>query len=270
MRTTLALLAALGIASASLAQQPPQGQPGQPSTDQFTIETAQPQGIPVPDMPVIERRELEGGLIVEEMKIGEGYEVKPGGWVVAHYHGTLQSDGSVFDSSFQRGEPVAFPLTGVIMGWQQGVPGMKIGGIRKLTIPAAMAYGEQARPGIPANSDLVFVVQLVDAVQVEEIEEGEGEDAFGQFVAVTAHKIRDAEGNVVEEATAEDPYIWIPGEFQGLNAGMEGMKRGGKRKIHVPSQMNQVHPGQETKRPGGVPLEIEIQMIALRNLQPRR
>jgi FKBP-type peptidyl-prolyl cis-trans isomerase len=270
------LAVALGIAAGVLATisfaaafQPDGGAAGQGA---FTIQPMQPAGVPVPDGPVLERKELEGGLIVEDIKIGEGYEVKPGGAVVAHYHGMLRESGKVFDSSFQRGEPAMFPLSGVIQGWQNGVPGMKIGGVRRLTIPAAMGYGEQGAGGgeIPPNADLIFVIELVDALQIEEMKVGEGEDAFGQFVAVTSHTIKNQEGEIVDRATADEPYIWLPGEFVGIQFGLEGMKVGGKRKLKVPSQMTQIPPGLETKRPGNVPLEIEVELIAVRNLQPRQ
>ena len=236
-----------------------------------------PQPIPVPEGPVVNRQELEGGLIIEDIKIGDGYEVKPGGSVVAHYHGTLREggktreDGTVlpFDSSFERGTPAAFPLSNVIQGWQKGVPGMKVGGIRRLIIPAALGYGERGAGGsIPPNADLVFVIQLVDALQIEEVKEGEGEAAEGQFVAVTAHTIKDDQGNTVEKRDASDPYIWIPREFQPIDMGVTGMKKGGIRKIHVPKEMNQATPMANPERPANVPLDIEIELLALRNLRP--
>jgi peptidylprolyl isomerase len=100
-------------------------------------------------------------LKIEDLVVGDGQEVKPGEYVTAFYHGTLLKDGKVFDSSYERGVPTPFPLTGVIQGWQKGVPGMKIGGQRRLTIPAALAYG--ANPpsaSIPANADMVFVIEI--------------------------------------------------------------------------------------------------------------
>jgi peptidylprolyl isomerase len=265
MRFVLALVLAAGFLTTAIAPAP--AQEGQP----FTIQPVQPTALPVPEGPVVHREEREGGLIVEDIRLGEGYEVKPGGAVVVHYHGTLKEGGKVFDSSFQRGEPISFPLSGVIQGWQKGVPGMKVGGVRRLTIPSAMAYGERGAGGeIPPNSDLVFVIELLDALQIEDIKEGEGEDAFGQFVAVTAHVIKDKDGNIVEKAEAGKPYIWIPGEFSGIQFGLEGMKPGGKRRIKVPAQMNQVPFGLETPRQPNVPLEIEVELIAVRNLQPRQ
>jgi len=272
-RALIAALVFAGLASVAVAQddaaKPPQ--PAQTPAAQ-PVPPPVPAGIPVPEGPVVHKQELEGGLIIEDIKIGDGYEVKPGGAVVALYHGTLKEGGKIFDSAFQRGEPIAFPLNGVIPGWQKGVPGMKVGGVRKLTIPAAMAYGAQSpSPDIPANSDLVFVIQLVDAIQVEDLKVGEGEEAFGQFVAVTTHTIMDKDGAVLEKVTAEKPYIWFPNEFQGISFGLDGMKAGGKRRIKVPKEMNLNNPqAPPTNRPTGVPLVIDVDLIAVRNLQPRR
>lgn len=94
---------------------------------------------------------------------GTGDEVKPGDTITAHYTGAVAATGSVFQSSHDRGQPIAFSLDQVIPGWTQGVPGMKVGGTRRLIIPANLAYG--ANPpqgsGIPANAALVFDIELV-------------------------------------------------------------------------------------------------------------
>jgi FKBP-type peptidyl-prolyl cis-trans isomerase len=93
---------------------------------------------------------------------GTGDEVPAGATITAHYTGALCADGVIFQSSHDMGRPITFPLNGVIKGWQQGVPGMKVGGTRRLIIPAEMAYGAQSpAPNIPANSDLVFDIELV-------------------------------------------------------------------------------------------------------------
>lgn len=94
---------------------------------------------------------------------GTGAVVEPGDTVTCHYTGAIAKTGAVFQSSRDFGRPISFPLSGVIAGWTQGVPGMKVGGTRRLLIPAALAYGD--RPpfgsGIPANADLVFDIELV-------------------------------------------------------------------------------------------------------------
>ncbi len=95
--------------------------------------------------------------------VGTGAEVKPGDTVTAHYTGAVAATGIIFQSSHDSGQPVAFPLDQVIKGWTNGVPGMKVGGTRRLIIPADQAYG--ATPpegsGIPANAPLVFDIELV-------------------------------------------------------------------------------------------------------------
>jgi len=100
----------------------------------------------------------------EDLKVGEGEEAVEGKTVVVHYTGTL-TDGKKFDSSLDRGQPFEFPLGAgrVIKGWDMGVKGMKVGGKRKLTIPAELGYGEAGTPGgpIPPNATLVFEVELL-------------------------------------------------------------------------------------------------------------
>lgn len=83
--------------------------------------------------------------------------------ILAHYTGALVADGTIFQSSHDgRDEPIAFPLRGVITGWTQGVPGMRVGGKRRLIIPANLAYGRQSPDqSIPPNSDLVFDIELI-------------------------------------------------------------------------------------------------------------
>jgi len=104
----------------------------------------------------------DGGLKYRDLKEGDGAAAPAGAKVVMDYTGWLLSDGTVFDSSWKEGrEPLDMGLEGLIKGWQQGVPGMKVGGVRKLVIPAALAYGEGGRPGIPPNSTLVFEIELL-------------------------------------------------------------------------------------------------------------
>lgn len=228
-------------------------------------------GIPVPsDLPVVNKQEING-LVIEDLKLGTGYEIKPGDSVVAFYHGTLKADGKVFDSAFDRGEPVAFPLSGVIEGWQKGVPGMKIGGIRRLTIPYTQAYGEEGRPPtIPAKADLVFVIQLEDALQITDTVVGTGEEVGPRPVAVTAFRMLDKDGKEIEAAAKDSPFIWVPGEHQAIGMGLEGMKVGGKRTLKVPAQMNVTTPGAPNadKRPSNVACTFEVELLAVKNLVP--
>jgi len=95
--------------------------------------------------------------------VGTGQEVQPGDTVTAHYTGAVAATGIIFQSSHDgANQPIPFSLSGVIKGWTDGVPGMKVGGKRRLLIPANQAYG--ANPpggsGIPANADLVFDIEI--------------------------------------------------------------------------------------------------------------
>lgn len=99
-------------------------------------------------------------LKTEDVKVGDGAEATADSTITVSYVGALASNGKVFDASAE-GSPVTFPLSGVIPGWQQGVAGMKVGGTRKIWIPAALAYGNQSPSAdIPPNSDLYFEVTL--------------------------------------------------------------------------------------------------------------
>ncbi len=104
---------------------------------------------------------LPSGLHYEILKPGTGPSPKPTETVRVHYTGTLL-DGSVFDSSVQRGEPAEFPLDQVISGWTEGIQKMNKGGKIKLYVPPQLAYGDDGRPGIPPGSTLVFEVELLD------------------------------------------------------------------------------------------------------------
>jgi FKBP-type peptidyl-prolyl cis-trans isomerase FkpA len=96
-----------------------------------------------------------------DLKIGDGEVAKPGDLITVHYKGTLAATGQKFDSSYDSGEPIELALDGVIDGWQEGIPGMKVGGKRRLVIPSDLGYGAVGSSGIPPNSDLVFEVELL-------------------------------------------------------------------------------------------------------------
>ncbi|MCT9004507.1 FKBP-type peptidyl-prolyl cis-trans isomerase [Streptomyces sp. NPDC054766] len=103
-------------------------------------------------------------LEIKDIWEGEGPEAKSGQNVTVHYVGVSFSTGEEFDASWNRGEPFRFPLGGgrVIKGWDKGVQGMKVGGRRRLTIPAHLAYGDQSpTPAIKPGETLIFVVDLI-------------------------------------------------------------------------------------------------------------
>jgi len=105
-------------------------------------------------------------LEYKDLVVGKGKPASPTSTVTVHYVGVLYKDGKEFDSSWSRGEPAQFPLTGVVKGFSQGIggakgiPPMREGGRRILILPASLGYGAEGNDKIPANSPLVFVVDL--------------------------------------------------------------------------------------------------------------
>ncbi|MFB1010317.1 MAG: FKBP-type peptidyl-prolyl cis-trans isomerase, partial [Thiopseudomonas sp.] len=103
---------------------------------------------------------LESGLQYEILTTGEGDKPVRESTVRTHYHGTL-IDGSVFDSSYERGQPAEFPVSGVIAGWTEALQLMPVGSKWRLYVPSELAYGGQAVGSIPPHSTLVFDVELL-------------------------------------------------------------------------------------------------------------
>jgi peptidylprolyl isomerase len=125
-----------------------------------------PAGIP----PASGKVESAFALRYINIKPGDGAEAQPGQFYTVHYTGWLASDGTKFDSSLDRNEPITFQqgVHGVIPGWDYGFAGMHAGGKRRLFIPYQLAYGERGRPPvIPPKSDLIFDIELIAASDTE-------------------------------------------------------------------------------------------------------
>ncbi len=120
---------------------------------QFLADNAKVEGVVVTD----------SGLQYQVLTAAEGAMPVATDTVKVHYKGTL-TDGTTFDSSYDRGEPIEFPLNGVIKGWTEGVQLMNVGSKYKFVIPSELAYGPTGTGPIPGNSTLVFVVELLDIV----------------------------------------------------------------------------------------------------------
>lgn len=119
--------------------------------------------------------QTESGMVYKIVEEGTGESPAATDTVEVHYRGTLR-DGSVFDSSYERGEPARFPLNQVIPCWTEGVQQMKVGGKAELVCPPDLAYGDRANQTIPAGSTLRFEVELLEIVeepQGQSMEEGE-------------------------------------------------------------------------------------------------
>jgi peptidylprolyl isomerase len=120
---------------------------------------ALPKNIP----PVKAPMKVQYVMRYQDIKIGTGDEAAPGMIYSVNYTGWLASDGMKFDSSYDRGQPIEFPqgVKRVIVGWDQGFEGMRVGGKRRLFIPYQLAYGAKGRPPIPPKADLIFDVELM-------------------------------------------------------------------------------------------------------------
>ena len=278
----LGLLTATGVAvAAALLQAPaqPSTQPAPAPTPAITPTPPPPPAVPAvpgqpkPDEPKPVKSETRpDGLILDDLVIGTGPEVKEGAAVVAHYRGTLKETGVEFDSSYKRGEPTVFPLKGLIAGWQEGIPGMRIGGKRRLTIPWQKAYGEQVRPGIPPKSDLVFEIEIVDAVITEDVRVGEGEllvlsqsvQPPNVTVKFTGKVVGKAEPTFTSgDAPQEIVFAYL---LPGVQFGIDGMKVGGKRKIIFPAMLG----WQQKPLPFGndIHFEFEVELTAVNAAAP--
>lgn len=139
----------------TLAQERAQQQAGKEREEgsQYLEEAAQTEGA----------EQLESGMVFQRLEEGSGESPAATDMVEVHYVGTLR-DGTVFDSSRERGQPARFPLNQVIPCWTEGVQEMKVGGKAKLVCPPDLAYGDQAAGQIPPGSTLTFEVELLDIV----------------------------------------------------------------------------------------------------------
>ena len=100
-------------------------------------------------------------LEIVDIVVGDGAEATPGATVDVHYLGVEYDSGEEFDSSWGRGQSINFPLDRLIAGWQQGIPGMKVGGRRKLTVPPHLAYGPAGSGHHLSGQTLIFVIDLL-------------------------------------------------------------------------------------------------------------
>jgi peptidylprolyl isomerase len=219
------------------------------------------------------------GLKYWDIKVGEGASPKATDRVSVHYSGWLK-DGTLFDSSVKRGQPTTFGLNQVIRGWTEGLQTMKIGGIRRLEIPYALAYGESGRPPtIPAKADLIFEVELLDVVvpppppkqrSIEGIEPVTMETGLkywdikvgdGKSPASASSKVTVHYSGWLKDGTLFDSSVprGTPATFalnqviRGWTEGLANMKIGGIRRLEIPYAMAYG----ETGRPG-IPAKADL------------
>lgn len=234
----------------------------------------------------------DSGLTYEDQTVGEGQEAQAGHLVQVHYRGFLQ-DGTMFDSSVERGQPFQFPLGArrVIPGWDEGVAGMKVGGKRTLVIPAQLGYGEQGAGGvIPPNATLVFEVELLGVTEVAQapaapapvleylstpsglqyavLREGEGKAAQAGNM-VTVHYTGWLESGAMFDSSIPrgEPIEFMLGNHQviaGWDEGVQGMKVGEKRQLRIPAGLGYGTRGAGNVIPPNATLIFDTELVSIR------
>ena len=235
----------------------------------------------LPDLTAKEWKKLDSGLELWDVKEGKGDPVKPGAKVKVHYTGWL-TNGDVFDSSVARKKPIEFGLDGVIKGWQEGIPGMKPGGVRRLKIPAALAYGNRTVGSIPPGSTLVFEVELLETeakaefpdlkatewkkldngLEIWDVKPGEGE-AVKAGATVTVHYTGWlTNGKQFDSSAGGEPISFaLKDVIKGWQEGIPGMKPGGIRRLKIPSELGYGKRGAGADIPPDSVLVFEVKLI---------
>lgn len=223
------------------------------------------------------------GLIVEDLAVGDGKEANAGSAVAVHYTGWLYDEtqpdnrGAEFDSSLKRNRPFEFVLGQgrVIKGWDLGVAGMKVGGKRRLVIPAELGYGARGSGAkIPPNSTLMFDVELLatDSVTVIEQKIGDGAEALpGTRVSVDYTGWLFDEDSLANKGQQFDSSIDRGQQFSfvlgqgrvitGWEVGVQGMKEGGKRTLIIPASMAYGARGSGNAIPPNATLVFDIELF---------
>ena len=212
---------------------------------------------------------LQGGLKKTDVVVGKGPAAKTGDHVTVDYTGKLVS-GKQFDSSVGRA-PFAFTLGegGVIKGWDLGVVGMKVGGKRKLVIPASLGYGATgAGADIPPNATLVFDIELksIDRVAIAVLKRGSGAPAkTGDEVSIDYTGTLKATGKQFDSSKGKAPITFRlgGGVIPGFTMGVTGMKLGERRRVAIPSALGYGARGAGGVIPPNADLIFEIELVKL-------
>ena len=253
-------------AAADASVKPPERPPARPVPEKpWEVESYETIQVAAPSKPGEEEAEMVE-MQYADLVVGDGPAIKSGARVRVEYTGFLQTDNTVFDSSYKRPAAATFPLKfpGLIKGWVDGMSGMKVGGKRQLVIPPALGYGEKGNRRIPGNSTLVFDIELLEAelpfekpdlaasgwttldsgMKFREVKPGEGELLVEQgsvFSADFSAWVADQDESFQSTLTSRRParsFVAGQGGFiEGLDTAWLGLKKGAVREVFVPAAL---------------------------------
>jgi FKBP-type peptidyl-prolyl cis-trans isomerase len=216
---------------------------------------------------------LQGGgkLEKKDVKIGTGPAAQVGDFLTMEYTGTL-TNGTVFDSSKKPGRtPFKFMIGAgsVIKGWDQGIIGMKVGGVRKLVIPGSLAYGEKAMGPIPANATLKFDVELKNIQRAKYITTQPGHGPATKFGdSISVHylgKLSDGKkfDSSYDRNKPIDVVIGNTRLIPGFTQALVGMKVGEKRTVTIPPDLGYGERGAGTVIPPNATIVFDLELVKI-------
>jgi peptidylprolyl isomerase len=207
---------------------------------------------------------------ITDLVVGTGAEAASGMYLKVSYTGTL-TDGTVIEAT-TSGTPAEFSLSSgqVMPGWVQGLPGMKVGGTRVVTIPADLAYGPQGYNQIPPNATLVYQFELLDVqaapeVKIEDLQVGTGAEAVPGATITVNYTGTLTDGTVFDSSyQRNEPFTLQLGAgavIPGWEQGLQGMKVGGKRRLTIPPALGYGAQGAGTSIPPNATLIFDVELL---------